>query len=76
MIPEATRNARAAADGSPPTPAAKSDLSAPRKGYFRLFLATRAAILAKGQNYGPENGDSIIMKKVRVVTTAQYYLEK
>jgi hypothetical protein len=76
MITEATRNARAAAtrfaqdSGSEVGP-----IRSANQGVFSI-TAANAVSGGEGEGDGAMNADSSVMKKVRVVTTVDYYLVK
>ena len=74
MITEATRNARAAADRFAADSGSKvGSIRQASQGVFSISPADQGSDTGE-PSYG--GGDGSIMKKVRVVTSVQYYLEK
>lgn len=75
MITEATRNARAAADRFAADSGSKvGTIRQAEQGVFSI-TATHGGNAGPENNFGPSDTSSL-MKKVRVVTTVEYYLEK
>jgi len=76
MITEATRNARAAATRFAADSGSKvGSIRYANQGAFSIEAADQ--IGGTGEDgYGSSNGDSSLMKTVRVVTSVQYYLER
>jgi hypothetical protein len=76
MITEATRNARAAATRFAQD--SGSEVGPIRSANQGVFSITAANAVSGGEGEGemPMNADSSVMKKVRVVTTVDYYLIK
>jgi len=76
MITEATRNARAAATRFAADSGSKvGSIRYANQGVFSIEAADQ--IGGTGESgYSGSNGDSSLMKTVRVVTSVQYYLEK
>lgn len=76
MITEATRNARAAADRFAADSGSKvGSIRQASQGVFSILPADEGSDTGEGPGYAGENGESSLMKKVRVVTTVQYYLD-
>lgn len=74
MITEATRNARAAADRFASDSGSKvGSIRQANQGVFSILPEDQGG---DGGEAGYSNGDSSIMKTVRVVTSVDYYLEK
>jgi hypothetical protein len=76
MITEATRNARAAATRFAQD--SESEVGPIRSANQGVFSISAANAVSGGEGDGemPMNADSSVMKKVRVVTTVDYYLIK
>ncbi|HEY6412845.1 MAG TPA: hypothetical protein VIX42_04120 [Edaphobacter sp.] len=78
MITEATRNARAAAERfAADSGSHVGAIRSAKQGVFSITAAdgTEGEIVAQDEGgTGMPNSDSSIMKKVRVVTTVDYYL--
>jgi uncharacterized protein len=75
MITEATKNARAAADRFAQDSGNKvGSIRQANQGTFSISAADQGGDSGEGGEY--QNGDSSVMKTVRVVTSVQYYLEK
>jgi hypothetical protein len=76
MITEATRNARSAADRFAADSGSRvGSIRTAEQGFFSISAATGGSATGADSPYG-ESDTSSVMKKVRVVTTVQYYLEK
>jgi len=74
MITEATRNARAAADRFASDSGSKvGSIRQANQGVFSILPADQASDPGEG---GSGNGDSSMMKTVRVVTSIDYYLSQ
>lgn len=79
MITEATRTARAAADRFASDSGSKvGAIRQANQGVFAILAADQGSDTSDPGDYqGADQGaDTSLMKKVRVVTTVQYYLEK
>jgi hypothetical protein len=79
MISEATRNARAAADRFALDSGSRvGSIRQANQGVFSILPADQANLPSEpGEGYvGNSNGDTSLMKTVRIVTSIQYYLEK
>jgi hypothetical protein len=79
MITEATKNARAAADRFAADSGSQvGSIRSANQGVFSISAADSGSGTAPGEEGGGpvENPDSSIMKKVRVVSTIDYYLVK
>lgn len=75
MISEATKNARQAAERFAADSGSKvGSIRQASQGIFSISAPNDAG--AEPNQYGGDNGDSSMMKKVRVVTSTDYYLEK
>lgn len=75
MITEATRNARAAADRFASDSGSKvGSIRQATQGVFTILAADQGSDPSEGGYAG--QGDTSLMKTVRVVTTVEYYLEK
>ena len=76
MITEATRNARAAADRFAADSGSKvGPIRQANQGTFSISSADQGGDAGEGGE-GGYMSDTSIMKKVRVVTSVEYYLEK
>jgi len=76
MITEATRNARAAADRFAADSGSKvGSIRQANQGAFSILPADQVSGNSE-EGEGGYSADSSMMKKVRVVTSVQYYLEK
>lgn len=74
MITEATRNARTAADRFAADSGSKvGSIRQANQGVFSILAADQGG--DGGDGAGNFNGDSSVMKTVRVVTSVQYYLD-
>ena len=77
MITEATRNARAAADRfAVDSGSSIGSIRQANQGVFSILPANSGEDTNESNGYGSNNADSSILKKVRVVTSVDYYLEK
>jgi len=81
MITEATKNARAAADRFAADSGSQvGSIRSANQGVFSISAADAGSGMAPGEDGGgggqAENPDASIMKKVRVVSTVDYYLAK
>jgi hypothetical protein len=79
MITEATRTARtAAARFASDSGSQVGSIRQANQGVFSILAAGQGSVTTEpGEYAGPDQAaDSSLMKKVRVVTTVQYYLEK
>ncbi|MBS1814416.1 MAG: SIMPL domain-containing protein [Acidobacteria bacterium] len=75
MISEATKNAREAAERFAADSGSKvGAIRSASQGQFSISAPNEGG--AEPNPYGGDNGDSSMMKKVRVVTSTDYYLEK
>jgi hypothetical protein len=75
MITEATRNARTAADRFAADSGSKvGSIRQANQGVFSILAADPGGDSGEGGG-GNFNGDSSVMKTVRVVTSVQYYLD-
>ena len=78
MITEATRNARAAAERFALDAGSKvGSIRQANQGVFSILPADQGGDASEGDGgvmYG--NADSSLMKKVRIVSSVEYYLEK
>jgi hypothetical protein len=75
MITEATRNARTAADRFAADSGSKvGSIRQANQGVFSILAADQGS--DGGDGGGGFNGDSSVMKTVRVVTSVQYYLDQ
>ena len=75
MITEATRNARAAADRFAADSGSRvGSIRQANQGVFSITAADEAG--AEEGEPGSANGESSLMKTVRVVTSVEYYLER
>ncbi len=75
MITEATRNARNAADRFAADSGSKvGSIRQANQGVFSILAADQGS--DGGDGGGSFNGDSSVMKTVRVVTSVQYYLDQ
>jgi hypothetical protein len=78
MITEATKNARAAADRFAADSGSQvGSIRSANQGVFSISAADAGSGMAPGEEGGggqAENPDASIMKKVRVVSTVDYYL--
>jgi len=78
MITEATKNARASADRFAADSGSRvGSIRSANQGVFSISAADAGSGMAPGEEAGggqAENPDSSIMKKVRVVSTVDYYL--
>jgi uncharacterized protein len=76
MITEATRNARSAADRFAADSGSKvGSIRSAEQGVFSITAANAGGEASSDSQSGPDEKGSL-MKKVRVVTTVEYYLEK
>jgi uncharacterized protein len=79
MITEATRTARAAADRFASDSGSKvGSIRQANQGVFSILAADQGSDTSEPGEYGggDQGADTSLMKKVRVVTTVQYYLDK
>jgi hypothetical protein len=77
MITEATRNARAAAERFALDSGSKvGSIRQANQGVFSILPADQASDASEPGEPSYSNGDSSLMKTVRVVTSVEYYLEK
>jgi len=79
MITEATKNARASADRFAADSGSQvGSIRSANQGVFSISAADAGSGMAPGEEGGgggqAENPDASIMKKVRVVSTVDYYL--
>ena len=77
MITEATRNARAAADRFAADSGSKvGSIRQAYQGVFSISGADEGGGTGEPGDFGGSNGDSSVMKNVRVVTSVEYYLDR
>lgn len=77
MISEATKNARQAAERfAADSGATVGSIRQASQGQFSISAPNDAGTADPGMGIGVDGADSSIMKKVRVVTTTDYYLER
>jgi len=77
MITEATRNARAAADRfASDSGSTVGAIRQANQGIFSILPANSGGDTGGSEGYYGSSADSSLMKKVRVVTSVDYYLER
>jgi uncharacterized protein len=77
MITEATKNVRAAADRfALDSGSMVGSIRQANQGIFSILPANSGGDTGESNGYYGSNADSSLMKKVRVVTSVDYYLEK